>query len=218
MKKLFLSTLFLAIISSSNSFAATIGSYLSADAIYSTLSFREYYDQNGLTAKDRHSFRKEKIGYGATYKYAINFNRFFIAPGAFFERNKIVASGAEEVAKSRELEVKSRFGAKVEMGYDITDNFAAYLTGGYSGIFYRTRNYSYQGDSVYTTRDENDLKGSAFYGAGIKFDINELSSIGLEFTTQTLNARTRIPNDYLDHKSKYKSRLNVLKMSIAYRF
>lgn len=198
--------------------AKTNGSYLSADLIRSQVRFYEKFSQgtNTTTRIDKPSFKNARGGFGFTYKYAFNYGNFFVTPGAFYEKNNLVITGDPE--KTRSLEVKDRFGAKVDVGYDLTDNFAIYAIGGYSGVNYKSRNYSYQGGGELTSRTKSDIVGSAFYGAGLKVDLNKDFSVSAEYTSQKFSARTRIPNDYNNHKGSYKTRLDVAKISFAYRF
>lgn len=223
MKKLFLVTSLIASVATSSAFAKSEGSYLSLDVLSSTGRFHERYQDNttsGNTVNNKPAFNHQAVGFGATYKYAFNFNNFFIAPGLFYERNRLTIDGdvIQDGDSGRRMEVKHRYGAKLDFGYDVTENFAPYLTVGYAGINYGTKQYSFQNTNVRSTRLVNDTVGDIFYGGGIRFDLNERVSLAVEYTTQNFSARMRVPNDYNNRTGVFRTRLDVAKFGIAVRF
>lgn len=221
MKKLFVITSLIASIATSSALAKTEGNYIALDLLSSRGTFYERYQSNTDSPKNgKPSFTHQAVGFGANYRYALNFNNFFIAPGLFFERNRLTIDGdwIQNSDAGRRMEVKYRYGAKLDFGYDVTENFAPYFTVGYAGINYGTKQYSFQGTQTRSTRLINDTAGDVFYGAGIKFDINEQVSVITEYTTQNFSARVRVPNDYNGRSAVYRNRLDVAKIGVAYRF
>lgn len=216
MKKLFLVTSLLAAICSSAAFAKTENSYLSLDLLDSRGRFYERYSNNTTIKNNfRPSFHDNNYGVGTTYKYAFNFNGGYFAPGVFFERNDLKINGDQ----SRRVDIKNRYGVRADLGFDATENFALYLTGGYSVIHYSSRNYTtFGGASSLTTKSISDNVGDWFYGAGFKVDVDERVSFNAEYTTQSFLAETVIPGNYNGYNGHYKTRLDVIKLGVAYRF
>jgi opacity protein-like surface antigen len=221
MKKLLLISSVVASLLSSAASAKTSGSYLGVDAIRGSLRFKEVYTDsrypNGNATND--GFSNSGYGVGISYKYAYNFKGAYLAPGVFAEQYNIAASRHNTPADlPQKLQVNNRYGAKLDFGYDVTNYFAPYVTGGYSGIRYKSTNYNTSGSTTITNHNIAGNAGSWFFGAGLKFDVSKNVSISAEYTTQNFRARTAIPNDTQSYSGHYKSRLDVAKVGVAYKF
>mgnify|MGYP000479326927 CR=1 FL=1 len=225
-KNKFFITIFLAILLSTESYAATSGSYLGIDGIFSKTTFRqEYKNSLGNIEQDSDSFKGSDLGFGLNYKYAINFDGLYLAPGIFIEKNNlktkksgiVLASGEDD---SRSLEINYRSGIRVDIGYDITDYFAIYALAGYSQINYKTKDDYYTSGNSTISQSNSGFAGGGFYGAGLKFDINDDFSINSEVNFQDFTAQTarNVRGDILGRNSVFKAHLVITKVGIAYRF
>jgi opacity protein-like surface antigen len=216
MKKILFVLATFSFFSSAAASANTAGNYLSADALLVRGKFYEDYTQSGNRGKIRPSASDSSAGFGATYKYAINYQGAFIAPGIFFEQNNLTIEA--DPRQNRKLKIKNRYGARIDVGVDVVDHFAIYAIGGYSVANYSAQNYSLLGGSEYVTRKNSGSAGGVIYGIGMKTEIMPEVAVSIEYTTQNISATTRIPSDYLAYSGKYKARIDAAKLSIAYRF
>lgn len=216
MKKIFLAFVALSFFSSSAAYAVTAGNYLSADAILVHGKFYEDYTQSTIHNRARPSNSGSSGGFGATYKYAANYQGAFIAPGIFFEQDNLVIEA--DPRQLRKLNIKNRYGVRLDLGVDVVDHFAIYAIGGYAMANYSAQNYSRLGGSEYFTRKNSGTAGGSIYGVGLKTEIMPEVAVSIEYTTQNISATTKIPSDYLNYNGKYKARIDAAKLSIAYHF
>lgn len=180
MKKLFVISLFVSSVFNISAFAKTQGSYVGVDLINTKIDFAERYtndvDKTPILRKPEYS--GSAYGIGLHYNYALNYGGFFMSPGLILEQNSATANGHEERQMQR-IQVLNRYGIKTDVGFDLTDRFAAYGTAGYVGVSYKTRNFVLPDGTG--TSIKNGTKADWFYGAGLKFDCNKQTSVNLEY-------------------------------------
>jgi len=220
MKKLFLISSVVASLFSSSAFAKTEGSYLGIDAIRGSLRFEEVFSNNNYPAGKVHNngIQNNGFGMGVSYKYAFNFKNIYLAPGVFAEQYDLSANRIDvPIDYPRRLQVNNRYGTKLDLGYDVTKYFAPYVTGGYSLIHYKSTNYNDTAGVIKTKNVIGD-SGSWFFGAGLKFDVSKNISISTEYNTQKFRAKTAIPNNNVNYSGYFKSRVDVMKVGVAYKF
>lgn len=218
MKKLTLAILIIFAFSS-KAFALTSGSYFSVDGVFSYGLFHERYTSNynpGGTSNDSPIFRGKDAGFGFSLKHAVNFGGPYIAPTIFYERLNNKVNG--DLENNVVLELKNRFGGKVDLGYDLTDFFSVYALGGYAGVHYTATNYSYLGGSQIYNRRNTDIVESFFYGGGFNINVNRDFSVFAEYHNQQFDANFRIPNEYKKRTGTYNARVHVAKLGLAYHF
>jgi len=180
-----------------NAFAKTEGSYFGVDALGTSVNLRHANDGDVLD--------NTKLGVGLHYNYAFNNNGLFLSPAIFVERNAV--RGKDKNVGLRGHPYRS--GLKLDFGYDLTDNFAAYITGGISRL-------DYSSDSIETVKGNGSLYTSygAFYGAGLLFHIAKEATLSLEYNMQNYNSlRAR---EAFSEKSS--ANIQVVKLGIAYHF
>lgn len=219
MKKFLITTALTSFICTS-AFAKTEGSYIGVDFLSNRVS---YYTKvkypNGDSGIIKPTERGGNFGAGINYKYAFNFNNFFFAPGIFAEQisfGKSKTNGTNEDS----LQVKNRYGARLDLGYDIGDYVSPYVTGGYSGISYRSVSDGVNTSNKIVTATRNANTGSFFFGGGIKFTLSKSLALNFEYNMQKFNARSAIPNGTADYISKYTqvSRIDIAKVGLSYNF
>ncbi len=113
-------------------------------------------------------------GYGANVKYAFNKNNVFIAPVVFFDRidNKVLEGGNENRAAYR-------YGAKLDIGYDITRDFGVYVTGGGANVKYKSNSSAVGGGK------NSDDQIAAVYGVGAKYALTNNLGFTFEYNRQS---------------------------------
>ena len=215
MKKLLLIIAALTSLLSISAQAKTEGSYAGIDLLRTQATFYERFTDNQDPERRtpmnvKPSFAGHSYGLGLNYKYALNYNGFFVAPGVFAEHNQNKFQGTE----GKSLNINNRYGLKADFGYDVTSKLAPYFTAGYSIIDYNTKNNF----GKYTSGRSGNA-GDWFYGLGLKFDYANNVALNFEYNTQNFAAKTRVPNLYpIQYSGIYKTRLDVLKLGLSYKF
>lgn len=231
MKKLAALSVLAALVSTS-AYAKTEGNYVDISVLRSSMKLKE----NDSFNKDTDS----SFGFGTSYKYAVNFNNFFIAPGVFFDRlgseskQSSAIAGTEDVPVSSsstgEISLNNRYGVKLDVGYDVNEQFAFYGTGGLSYVSYKVKNSAGQADltadpvvasSVSASKSGRD--SSPFIGAGFVYKINKDFALMTEYTMQNLSLKTGSASVGGDlplalSSSNAKVKLNILRVGVAYHF
>jgi opacity protein-like surface antigen len=164
-------------------------------------------------------------GVGFNYKYALNFNDFFIAPGIFVEGLGMQINGSESAhdtdAQYNAVTIRSRRGVFVDVGYDVNSYLSPYLMAGYSWVNYRTKNF-YGNSSETQTAVEKSVVGSGIYGAGLKLNYDKSISFNIEFNTQKFNTKTNtdvpLNTSAKQYIAVFPTRLNTLKLGVSYNF
>lgn len=200
MKKLVTAVSVAAVFASASAMAKTEGHYFGADLIRSEAQYQSR--TNGLPTSGVNKFNSSVNGYGFDYRYAVNMDRVFVAPGVFYDKidAKAIASNSDTV------NIKSRYGVKLDVGYDVTDKVGLYFTNGFAETGYKV-------DGVVNgtgTKSKSDLK--YYYGAGVTFNIVKNWDLRAEYTTQSFGMETAV------EAVRVKARLNVMKFGVLYKF
>ena len=185
---------------SKNLYARTVGNYVGIDIIKTALSFsseRTIYQTNKLE-KSIQSTPEPSYSFGFKYNYAVNYHGFFISPGLIYEKNSnkghFNSDGNAKSALKRYgqsySKINQRFGVKLDLGNDITEDFSIYGTLGYAlndyesyNSLYQDRRYNYYADMVgYTSNNKfkvsnnpwklnKDKKWAPFFGGGFRIKL-----------------------------------------------
>lgn len=164
---------------STNAFAKTEGNYAGVNLSYTR-------------AKPEGLKNDSAIGYGLDYKYAVNMNNVFLAPGVFVER----LNNSTKVAGTKN-DLSYRFGAKLDLGYDVCKDLAVYVTGGIAGVKYKSTG---EGEKV------SGREYSAIYGAGLKYAVAKNTSVNFEYNRQR------------PKNSEVQTTINQFRVGVAYNF
>ena len=175
---------------STSAFAKTQGNYIGLDAVYTN-------DKAVDSANNRRGDRN--LGAGVSYKYALNFNNFFIAPVAFFNSNNSKVT-ITEGANSSVNKLKYSYGAKLDLGYDITDRLAVFVSGGYGEL---RRHIEVSGTSAQSLNTYE----AAIYGAGIKYSLDNMVDLNLAY-------------EYFDYNNVLRNDTNIdqVKLGLSFNF
>lgn len=235
----------------------TVGNYIGIDFINTYLRYREYnyHESKEVGVKYPSSisyptFPKHKNSFGLKYSYAINYRRFFLAPELFFEYNNIKKyfDGDNTTSLPNQnqrlpsnygykfMKIHRNYGFKINLGYDVTTNFAPYLFAGTSKIYYSNLS------SVYQKKDEQNIiaqtgsnpfkimhksESVPFFGFGGKIKLSERLALNTEYSIYDFMAKTnsRKLKNYISNDSKFKAdstdlrvALRVAKIGLTYNF
>lgn len=190
------------ILISESASARTEGSYAGFDINYSKASHQ--YEQNGaLAPQGRYAAKAqgEQFGYGFNYKYAFNKDGIFLAPEIFFDR---LDSDVKDADADR-ISLNYRYGAKLNLGYDITDNTAIYVTAGQSSLHYK----------VGGNNRSTDDKFASLFGGGLSFYPHKNVAINLEYNISKPHLLVDNSALNIDHT---RTAIEVYKVGVAYHF
>lgn len=225
MKKIIIASLVSAVSFSSASFAKTEGSYVGFNLLKTTAETKEW--KGSRVSPSVSPMQDSSNGYGLEFKHAFNFgNQMFISPGVFYDhlgnkiKDKPVSSTVNGVNLANDsVSVKSRYGIKADFGYDVTDNFAAYLTAGLASVKYGINWDSKIVDptDLVTVSSSSSLskkgrKMGAIYGAGFSFYPTKDVSVNVEYNMQSLDFKAP------DVAVKAPTKLKTMKVGVAYHF
>ncbi len=196
MKKIIAITSLVAIFAAPQAFAKTEGNYASADVLYNRGKFSER-QSNGSYIKSN----SDDAGWGLSYKHAFNRDKTFVAPGVFGEINNSKVN-VNDTARTT-IDLRNRYGLVVNAGYDLEDDLAAYLVGGWSFFNYKSNNNN--GEVIHHGTS------SWFYGVGLRADYSERVSFSLEYNTQTAHIKgASVSKSEVDY--------DTVKLGLNYKF
>lgn len=207
----------------------TQGHYVGLDLMRSRLEFTEIGVFNPSLGADTYVAHYDNgvtnYAMGVNYKYAFNFDRFFVAPGVFFEQN--LGTKDQTTGENGKLKVNNRFGTRADFGYDITERFSPYFTVGLAGVSYKSKYYVDTGSRdandqiLYAFSSKRGTAVSAIYGLGLKFNLDNDLSLNAEYNIQHFTAKAIIdPAAYINYQDRanLKAKLETFKIGISYNF
>lgn len=213
-----------------NSDIRTKGHIVGFDVVLNRASFNQYYSDPDGGINYEKKVNPPSTGYGGglgvNYKYAFNFNKFFIAPGIFYEKLNTKVTPSQKAypfyeVTSRGLTVNDRYGIITNFGYDFNQYISPYLVVGYSAVRYNSKNgIGYVGEEAVETVSKTDTAHSLLYGLGLNLKYNQQVSFNLEFNMQKFTAKQGKISDpvFISYNSKYKADIDSLKLGVAFNF
>lgn len=211
----------------SQAYAKTEGNYIGVDVLRSTAKVKStstLADDNIGSAAPyyNHDKKDSAYGFGVNYKYAFNFNNFFIAPGVSYDllNNDVKAGyqGFSSVPSSQNIKLKSRLTAQANLGYDINDQFAAYIPVGVSSFNYEMNTSdTYFGGSKLNTKTTGN-KTAAFIGLGFSYQPVKNWVVNLEYNKYQNLKITSGTATTAGGQISAKTNVDVMKLGLAYRF
>ncbi len=198
MKKIILSFALSLGVCISSSYAKTEGPSIGFDFIKAEVE----HNYTGLLS-GHDSFDDSSSTIGVNFKYAYNLDRMFISPSVFYE-----AISTESIDQDNDnVKIDGRAGAKVDLGYDISDKFSAYVTAGLAAVSYEV---NWLGGYV----DGNEV--GAIYGAGLNYRVQENIGLSIEYNMQNLELET--PDSAFGGDSFADTDISTIKVGVSYLF
>lgn len=184
--------------------ARTAGAYYGINLIRYNNEAGNYNDSEGNSlnnsvAKDIST--EDQISVGLNYKVAFNVLGLYVAPGVFYD----FANVSEYDNSGQEWELNSRFGLRVDGGYDLTDKLAGYAFTGYASTNLSVNN-SAGGSS------ENEI--DPFYGLGVKYSV--LGNIDVNFEYEFSGYKIGTVTGDVQAEQEFDSQ--VMRLGINFRY
>lgn len=210
----------------SNAYAKTEGNYLGIDVLRSTAKVKStstLASDNVGSSEPYYNFNKKDSAYGVglNYRYAFNFNNFFVAPGVSYEfLNNDVKSGYGSSSTnffSQSVKLKSSVSLRANLGYDINDQFAVYVPVGISQFYYDIKTSDNGGGSSVNGKKSNS-KSAAFIGFGFSYEPVKNWVMNLEYNKYQ-NLKLTSGTATIDGgQISAKTNVDMVKLGLAYRF
>lgn len=200
-----------------SAFAKTEGFQAGVDGIY-TWTKHNYTTDTGFFSRDQ--FTSSNSGFGVNFQYAFNIDKVllaepiipvFIAPELFYEK---ISASSQDIYQEKFL-VKNRYGLKLNLGLDITENFFIYATGGGGAVQY---------EIDWTNLNGSKKSGTGFnflYGGGVGYHIGKNFIVRLEYNIEDVDLKTdsyytgSAENGYVETAE---TTINMVKLGVAYQF
>lgn len=204
MKKLLITASIFTTLLSSNALAKTAGDYIGLSLI--TTELEAEADLNGILEDKGKAM---KMSGGISYKYALNFGGFFVAPEVFYDQNGTESKATFNDGSYVKDKIKYSYGVKVNAGYDITDNIAAYAIVGHS----ENKLTSSYVDNSGTSKD-NHKQEALIYGVGAKLELPLNFSVNASYEMTQFGLSDDIFND----SDNINPDIRIIRVGIAYNF
>jgi opacity protein-like surface antigen len=199
--------------------AKTEGAFIGVNIVKSSASSKFVNNLNANTnAGSFDGNSSTELGLEAKYALPVVGN-FFIAPGVFYEKLGIESRNMNDDAglNVSKFTFNNRYGAKLDIGYDLNDSVAAYFTNGVAHVKFKE---DYAQDTSDPTLGSTLKSGqtSYFYGIGLLGHVNDNVTIGAEYSTQSVKAPTAGDEEGIFTAQRVKTKLDVYKINVSYRF
>jgi opacity protein-like surface antigen len=179
-------------------------------------------DQANLSQFYNHKKSDSDYGLGINYKYAFNFNNFFVAPGVSYNllnsESRVGFTGSFNEPYSQTMKLKSQLTLQTNFGYDFNDQFSAYVPVGVSSFSYELNTSDTGGFGNVVTTKKSGRESAFFFGLGfayapvknwvINLEYNKFQDFEVTSPTATVNGGQIVANTNVDS----------LKLGVSYGF
>jgi len=185
--------------------ARTAGAYYGVSLIRYDSEAGNYNDSTGKSVNNTSAegiSNEEQISVGLNYKVAFNLFGFFVAPGAFYD----FANVSQYDNQGQEWELNTRFGLRVDGGYDLTDNIAGYAFTGYAS------------NNLTVSNSRGSSSGSEvdpFYGVGAKYTVLDNIDLSFEYEFSGYKADVLYSNGV---KADQEYDTQVMRLGVSFRY
>ena len=160
------------------------------------------YKTTGTPVPHNFDSKSDALSFAIGYGYKVELpKKFFVTPGLFYDNINNLAK--EATLPTYKEKVKYRYGAKVDLGYNLLDNLSTYGSLGYARDAYEIQ-FSNVG-----RKTGND--SSFVYGAGLSYDITKNIFVAAEYNFQSIDLK-------YSNTESYDSDIEIFKLSAGYQF
>ena len=181
--------------------------YVGVDILQSDVKHR-FYNRVDESDMDGNKTKSSSKNFGANAGYKMNFDKVFVAPEIFYDHFNSSAkdfdSNDPQYAADR-IEIDSRYGAKVNLGYNFCPKLSGFVNVGMANVRY---NVKWESDNS----SDGGSKLAMIYGVGLSYALNDNWSLRTSYDRQTFNIR------YMENGLRDKVRLDVVKFGVIYGF
>ncbi len=217
MKKYLITALSLAFIT--NEANAKNGFYLGADLLGVSAKHKIHggsadfsRDYSSSLIATSYKVNDNNIGFGFNGGYKFDINNFYLAPEIFFEQlGTKVNHDRKDGSPYNQNTVKLnyRYGAKVNFGYNINKDFAAFVNYGTALVDYDVR---WVKVGRFNEKQYGNQAISQIYGLGLIYNLNNNWSVKLAYDHQVANVR------YIYKGISSRAKIDTAKVGAIYNF
>lgn len=189
------------------------GFYLGADLLFAN-SNHKYQDRTAGASSNNYDGTKthdNSLGFAIDAGYKFGFDKFFAAPEIFFDQLNNSSYGFKYKDtpnnKQETVDLNYRYGFKLNLGYNITPKFNAFVNWGFANVDYDAR-ADYRGRKMAKTELDQ------LYGFGFGYQVTDNVLARVSYDRMNLALR----NPYVGAQSRYKSSLDTVKLGAVYSF
>ena len=184
------------------------GVYAGADVLWSNAKHK-YLNRIAADTRDGQSVDDSSIGGSVDLGYKMSFGEAFLAPEIFYDYLNSSSKGFHYVdgANNRQdsLELKDRYGAKLNVGYNIFSKLSGFVSVGVANTDYNNRRPSI-GSSY------GSSKLAPIYGVGFSYGLTENIALRTSYDYQQFNV------GYVSEGVRDRVTLGVLRLGAVYTF
>ncbi len=154
----------------------------------------------------------DSTGFGLNAGYKLEHDKFYAAPEIFFEQlnNKVNYDYLDgSPYNQNSIKLNYRYGAKVNFGYNINKDFAAFVNYGTALVDYDVR---WVKTNSFPAKQYGDQSISQIYGLGFLYNLNDNWALKLAYDRQTANVR------YIYRGINSRARIETTKLGAIYNF
>lgn len=217
MKKFYIIAAFLCAFLTITLASAKDGAYVGADLLFANSNHKYYDKTTGTGSYDGAKTHDNSFGFAFDAGYKFGFDKFFVAPELFFDQLGNSSPGfnykQRPVNKQNTIDLNYRYGAKLNLGYNIAPKFDLFVNYGLANVDYDTRT-SYAGG-----RKAAATELAQIYGFGFGYKITDNVSARISYDRQSMNLRNiAVSVSGGGDAAKYKTTLDVVKIGAIYNF
>ena len=206
-----LSVVLLAALLVANGANAKDGLYVGLDVLRAEAehNYKIVYNPGGDYIDTGAKTKANSMGFSGDIGYKFSFDKAFIAPEIFYDRLNNTAndytSGNDPSSYKDNINLNSRYGAKLNLGYNILPKLAVFVNAGFANV-----RYSVKWPSIDDARYGHKL--AMVYGIGASYSLNENWALRTSYDKQEFNIQ------WVYEGLRSKVDLTVVKAGVVYSF
>jgi len=210
MKKTYITLAVASFFLAANFAEAKSGPYVGIDAIYSNVKHRFIDTASGTTIANGLTSDGNNAGVGFNVGYKVAAGKAFIAPEIFYDYlNNSARDFSYRYQSTRAvLEINDRYGAKLNIGYNIFSRVNVFVNAGLTNVHATNRSNGAANYSGY--------KIAPIYGVGLSYDFNRNIALKASYDYQNFNTKYYNGAQYAGYRNEVV--INVFKVGMAYSF
>ncbi|MFC1659406.1 outer membrane protein [Pseudomonadota bacterium] len=189
----------ISVIAINNANAKTEGNYLGLDLIRTELDF----NTNNYGGNNLYEIKKDdQVSIGVNYKYAFNFDNFFVTPGVLYDYTNLSLKDKD----GDKWNLNHRYGIGIDIGYDLHDKFAVFAN--ISGI-----RSMYKVDWKSIVASNRDYDDSMSYALGAKYSVLDNLDVKVSYEISSVNMKEPTT---VGRSTEFN--INIMRLGVSYKW
>lgn len=158
--------------------------YVGADILLTNAKHKFVNIARESSSNDNTKIDSDSVGVGINAGYKYDIGKAFIAPEIFYDYINNSAKDFVHIAqpqfKEDTMEIDSRYGLKLNVGYNLFSKMNVFATVGAANVYYHNR-------WVSSGRSSGKSELTALYGLGLSYNINDTWSLRASYDRQKID-------------------------------